>query len=239
MIGGSSGGKRLGVCKVCGGGVVERNQWAGDVEWWSPAEHCAPCGAPCIGGGVRPKPHDELSDNVSGIAHAHRKDGCGVAGCAGGKVGNGRLHLVQALTPGMADALESAVAERARQDEKWGQLDHPMVSLAARRGFVTADVAASAALLPTAARAREHCNHEHRTGKGTFFSILVEEVAEAFEACVLHGEASDQARKELVQVVAVGIAMIESVDRARERLRKSVEAAARRHADAEKNGGKA
>ena len=85
-IGGSSGNVRDGRCRVCGIAVREREVWAGDREWWSPVRHDAPCGAPCIGGGVRPRPHDELPAGVGGIDHAHRETACGAAGCKGGAI---------------------------------------------------------------------------------------------------------------------------------------------------------
>lgn len=105
--------------------------------------------------------------------------------------------------------------ERGRQDAKWGEQNHPMVGQAARRGFVVPQVEASRLLLPSAGSAREFCDHEHRIGCGTYTSIAVEELAEFVEACVLHGEASDEAREELVQTAAVLVAMIECIDRKR------------------------
>jgi len=123
--------------------------------------------------------------------------------------------MVWKATAAMRSALDAVIAERQRQDAKWGEQNHPMLRLAARRAFVAYDVAANTALLPTAARAREHCNHEHRSGDGSYVSILVEEVSEFFEACYAHGETSDEARAEMVQVAAVALAMLECIDRKR------------------------
>ena len=106
-------------------------------------------------------------------------------------------------------------AERIRQDAKWGVLNHPMVGHAARRGFVKPSAECARLLLPSADSAREFCDREHRIGRGTYTSIAVEEFAEFVEACVLHGETSDEARAELVQAVAVGVAMLECIDRKR------------------------
>ena len=84
MIGGETGAVRDGRCATCGTPVTERERWAGERVWWSPIKHDAPCGAACMGGGVRPVPTRKLPEGVSGIAHAHRNDGCGTSGCHGG-----------------------------------------------------------------------------------------------------------------------------------------------------------
>jgi hypothetical protein len=106
-------------------------------------------------------------------------------------------------------------AERVRQDAKWGEQNHPMLRLAARRAFVAYDVAASTALLPTAAQARHMCEYEHKKGDGTYTSIALKEFAEFFEACYLHGELSDEALDELVQTGAVFVSMLETLERKR------------------------
>lgn len=67
--------------------------------------------------------------------------------------------------------------------------------------------------IPSEREARERCDAEHRSGRGTFASILVEELAEWVAASVIHGDTSGEARKELVQVVAVGVAALERIDR--------------------------
>ena len=87
MIGAATGRERDGRCRVCGRAVREREAWVGvtgAAVWWSPVRHDAPCGAPCIGGGVRPRLSDDLPTGVGGIDHAHREHGCGAAGCDGG-----------------------------------------------------------------------------------------------------------------------------------------------------------
>lgn len=116
-------------------------------------------------------------------------------------------------------------AERARQDAKWGAQNHPMVgnpheSLEAQYGPGSRYEAKSAGVIecmrlgiPSEREARERCDAEHRSGRGTFASILVEELAEWVAASVIHGDTSGEARKELVQVVAVGVAALERIDR--------------------------
>lgn len=86
MIGWSTGASDVRACKTCGLAVKHSETETHDGRHsWKAAQHPAPCGAPCIGGGVRPIPHDELPPGVSGIAHAHRADGCGSEGCRGGR----------------------------------------------------------------------------------------------------------------------------------------------------------
>ena len=113
-------------------------------------------------------------------------------------------------------------AERARQDAKWGAQNHPMVGnpLEAQYGPGSRYEAKSAGVIecmrlgiPSEREARERCDAEHRSGRGTFASILVEELAEWVAASVIHGDTSGEARKELVQVVAVGVAALERIDR--------------------------
>lgn len=100
-------------------------------------------------------------------------------------------------------------AERDRQDRKWGEQNHSMVQLG--------DAAWAAAVLgvPHASFAKDCCDMAASDGSVTFGHILVEEVAEAFEAAAMHGDASDELRAELVQVAAVAVAMIDRVDRIR------------------------
>lgn len=123
--------------------------------------------------------------------------------------------MVWKATAAMRSALDAVIAERQRQDAKWGEQNHPMVPETTRRHFGWQYLAAEFLEIPTADRARDACERVHRQGEGTYTHILVEEVAEFVEACVLHGEASDEARNEMVQVAAVALAMIECIDRKR------------------------
>ena len=52
---------------------------------------------------------------------------------------------------GMQRAIEAVIAERLRQDAKWGEQNHPMLRRSARTAMASYDVAANTALLPTAA----------------------------------------------------------------------------------------
>lgn len=106
-------------------------------------------------------------------------------------------------------ALADVAAERTRQHARWGEQNHPLVPPASelvvcsRLGIISADESKIA------------CDLAHRSGRGTYAHILVEEVAEAVEACAIHGETSDEARAELVQVAAVAVQMVERIDSAR------------------------
>lgn len=121
---------------------------------------------------------------------------------------------------GMQRAIEAVIAERQRQEAKWGEQNHPMVpaevfdrARASHRSV--AYVACYSLGIVTARDAREVCDLRHRSGDGTYSHILIEEVAEFIEACAIHGETSDEARAEMVQVAAVALSMLEAIDRKR------------------------
>jgi hypothetical protein len=91
--------------------------------------------------------------------------------------------------------LGEIAGERARQDAKWGPQSHPDGT--GRPGDrAWADVM------------RDQCDHEHRSGLGTWRTILAEEVFEAFAEADLA-----KLREELVQVAAVAAAWVEAIDR--------------------------
>ena len=92
-------------------------------------------------------------------------------------------------------ALAEIAAERARQDAKWGEQNHPDGT-----GLAHDDTYARVA--------RDACEIAASHGKCTYRLILNEEVAEAFAE-------SDPAklRARLVQVAAVAVAWIECIDR--------------------------
>ena len=123
--------------------------------------------------------------------------------------------MVWKATEAMRSALDAVIAERQRQDAKWGEQNHPMLRPPPAWGYDSPHVEAERLNLPSARMARDACEWSHRSGLGTYTHILVEEVAEFVEACVLHGDASDEARAEMVQVVAVALAMLEAIDRKR------------------------
>ena len=125
--------------------------------------------------------------------------------------------MVWKASAAMRSALDAVIAERQRQDAKWGEQNHPLVCHPffdePNREVLLQILRADLSLDATIAKRR--CDAAHRHGHGTYTHILVEEVAEFVEACVLHGDASDEARAEMVQVAAVALAMLEAIDRKR------------------------
>ena len=117
-------------------------------------------------------------------------------------------------------AMGDVLAERKRQDATWGEQNHPIVprditERAMLRRMSAGSLACMLSGIDSATTARMTCEHEHAQGRGTYASILVEEVAELVEAAALHGDASDEARAEAVQVAAVALAIVECIDRKR------------------------
>lgn len=55
------------------------------------------------------------------------------------------------------------------------------------------------------------CDREHKEGRGSWFSIHIEELAEAMEAAVLGDTV--ELRKELIQTIATLTAHVEHIDR--------------------------
>ena len=96
------------------------------------------------------------------------------------------------------------ITERGAQDAKWGQQDHPLGMHPTREfpwvGLLTAYTLANIA--------RGHCEWAANAEQLTWADILAEEVFEAFAAA-----SPAEARAELLQVAAVAVAAIESIDR--------------------------
>ena len=111
------------------------------------------------------------------------------------------------ILPRSARVLEEVSEERARQDQKWGEQNHPDGTRDDRR--MLADVT-----LPTWGTvcylARERTDHLNAAGEATYLDIMLEEVAEAFSE-------SDptRLRAELIQVAAVAVQWVEAIDRRR------------------------
>ena len=132
----------------------------------------------------------------------------------------GERQRVEAFRRGIETAAADVLAERERQEAKWGEQNHPIVprDIAERALLRRMSVGALACMVSgvdSATTARMTCEHEHAQGRGTYANILVEEVAELVEAAAIHGDASDEARAEAVQVAAVALAIVERIDRAR------------------------
>jgi len=98
-------------------------------------------------------------------------------------------------TPRLTGVLAEVAAERAAQDARWGEQNHP-------------DGTGNKSQQDQAERAREWCQSAFGSGYGTWSDILAEEVAEA-------NAERDPARlrAELIQVAAVAVAWAEAIDR--------------------------
>ena len=102
-------------------------------------------------------------------------------------------------------------AERTRQDEKWGEQNHPVLDqvLLNRPGGCSGLRMADQYEIPTEIRAKALCNIRAERGDVTWMHILVEEVAEVV-GCMQDETAM---REELIQTAAVCVAMVECLDR--------------------------
>lgn len=87
--------------------------------------------------------------------------------------------------------------ERDRQDAKWGPQDHPSFTEWAQ-GYG----------IPSENDAKVACDAAFGVGQGTWSHILIEELAEAVFA-----DNEQKRKEELIQVAAVAIAWIESIER--------------------------
>ncbi|MFZ3569456.1 hypothetical protein ACNYS0_21120 [Streptomyces sp. BH034] len=91
--------------------------------------------------------------------------------------------------------LRQVLAERARQDIKFGEQNHP-------------DGTGNKSQQEYAESARNWCQSAFGAGYGTWADVLAEEVAEAKAE-----REPSRLRAELVQVAAVAVAWIEAIDR--------------------------
>jgi hypothetical protein len=99
------------------------------------------------------------------------------------------------ILPKSTEVLEQVSHERVRQGAVWGEQNHPNGT-----GVPSMQAAAE--------RSRLVCDSNFRRGKGSWADILREEFHEA-----LAESDPQQLRAELVQVAAVAVAWIESIDR--------------------------
>lgn len=95
----------------------------------------------------------------------------------------------------MAVVLAEVIQERVRQDEKWGEQNHP-------------DGTGLSWEIEAAKSARRVCDRKADLGTVSWADILHEEYAEA-----LAERDVERLREELVQVAAVAVAWIEAIDR--------------------------
>lgn len=107
--------------------------------------------------------------------------------------------------------LAEIAAERKRQDEKWGEQNHPIVAptLSNPRSTMSALEWYNQPLGSN--DWREEIDEAISGGELCYFSIFFEELAEALEATDERSEAD--VRMELIQCAAVLVAMVERIDR--------------------------
>lgn len=98
--------------------------------------------------------------------------------------------------------LAEVAQELARQDEKWGEQNHPDGTGPDHTWTYTGPASS------VAQRARVECNWLAAEGQVTYLDILLEEVAEAFAE-----DDPAQLRAELVQVAAVAAQWVAAIDR--------------------------
>lgn len=108
--------------------------------------------------------------------------------------------------------LAEVLAERQRQEAKWGEQNHPDFdqTLLTRPGGCDEERMAMQYEVPTEARGKQLCQGAFEKKQGTYAHILVEEVAEAVGAC---NAPPAKLREELIQVAAVAVAWVEKLDR--------------------------
>lgn len=104
--------------------------------------------------------------------------------------------------------------ERAAQEKKWGEQNHPMLPEGLVHPIALSYPSAAQSIcselgIPTEDSAKELTDLRARQGELSYFHILQEEVSEA--VCAL--DDYESMRKELIQVAAVTVAMIQALDR--------------------------
>lgn len=113
----------------------------------------------------------------------------------------------------LVEILERIVAERVRQDDKWGEQNHPDVYRNSTGEAWPPGVVACLYGIPTADRARTKCDNAAKDGRLTNAAILVEELCETVEAAAEGNP--DELTEELIQVAAAAIMWIQAIDRRR------------------------
>lgn len=107
----------------------------------------------------------------------------------------------------MEEIFKKIQYERTRQNEKWGEQNHPMLDPVLLNR--SPERMCEEYEIPSETRAKQMCDINFRRGTGTWMHILVEEISEV-ASC---GDNTELMRKELIQTAAVVVAMIESLDR--------------------------
>lgn len=115
------------------------------------------------------------------------------------------------------EVIEEVLAERARQDDKWGEQNHPDVDpvLTGRKGGCDATRMAQEYEMPGEHRAKFLCQSAAKRGQCTWTHIALEELAEAMSAATAGDELATRA--EVIQLAAVCVQWALAIDRRAER----------------------
>ena len=108
----------------------------------------------------------------------------------------------------MNSILHEVRLERQSQDLKWGTQTHPSVDLILQEQGRTGQRMCEEYELPSEDRAKQMCDIHSERGDLTWAHIAVEEMSE-----VVAAKDDSQRREELVQLAAIVVAWIESIDR--------------------------
>ena len=109
---------------------------------------------------------------------------------------------------GMSRVLVDIVAERHRQDAKWGRQDHPDGTGPNEYWLGGLGISHDLDAQELARLLRRRCQQRFAEGKGTWADISLEEFAEA-----LAEDGPVKLRAELIQKAAVAVAWVEAIDR--------------------------
>jgi len=107
----------------------------------------------------------------------------------------------------MEAIIQEIKAERMYQEGKWGQQNHPILDPQLKNR--SPERMCEEYEIPSETRAKGMCDIHAERKDLTYMHILIEEVSEV-ASC---GKDIELMRKELIQVAAVTIAMIEALDR--------------------------
>lgn len=125
-------------------------------------------------------------------------------------------HLPSILGESIADARTTILAdiaqERVKQLEKWGEQSHPCVPADVLETLGQTGNAMSERFIASEMEraAKADCQRNFKLGRGTWYAIAWEELAESGATTDL-----DSRREELVQLGAVVVAWLEDVDKKR------------------------
>lgn len=110
----------------------------------------------------------------------------------------------------MENIFEEIRKERKKQNEKWGEQNHPCLDqvLLNRPGSCSPQRMCEEYEIPTETRAKNKCDTKFKMGLGTYADIAIEEMSEVVSSFDVN-----KRRQELIQLSAVCVAWIEKIDR--------------------------